>query len=74
MNRRFDRSLAAAAAAVTNLLAISRTGRGASRMSARELKEEVEAVSEKIRETYARYNSKDKNKPLEGLSDLIKDK
>ena len=49
-------------------------GEGARRMSARELKEEVEAVSEKIRETYARYNSKDKNKPLEGLSDLIKDK
>ena len=42
-------------------------GEGARRMSARELKEEIEAVDIKIRETYERYNSKEKNRPFEDL-------
>ncbi len=42
-------------------------GEGARRMSARELKEEVEAVNIKIRETYESRNSKEKNRPLERI-------
>ena len=46
-------------------------GEGAMRMSAAELKEEVEAVNIQIRETYTRLNSKDKNRPLqESLKDV----
>ena len=42
-------------------------GEGARRMSARELQEEIEAVDIRIRETYERYNSKEKNRPFEDL-------
>lgn len=46
-------------------------GEGAMRMSASELKEEVEAVNIQIRDTYTKLNSKEKNRPLqESLKDV----
>lgn len=40
-------------------------GEGARRLSAQELKEEVEAVNIQIRDTYTRKNSREKNRPLQ---------
>ena len=42
-------------------------GEGARRMSARELAETIEAVDIRIRETYERYNSNEKNRPFQDL-------
>ncbi len=42
-------------------------GEGAMRMSAAELREEIEAVNIQIRDAITRRNGKEKNRPLEGL-------
>lgn len=42
-------------------------GEGARRLSARELRDEVEAVNSKIRETYERKNTTEKNRPFERI-------